>query len=98
MPPYSRQSAVPSNPPAGNPPRPQVFSIPFQFPDTSLTSVCSADTPPASCPNRLQTMAYDIQQPRSLQYNFTVEQQAPFGMALAVSYVGFRAIHLWQVR
>src|SRR5438046_10298347 len=43
-------------------------------------------------------MAYDLDQARSLQYNLTVEQQMPRGVGLAVSYVGFRGIHLWQVR
>ena len=53
---------------------------------------------PGDLGNRLQTMAYDIQQEHSLQYNFTVEQQMPFGTGLAVSYVGLRGLHLWQVR
>jgi Carboxypeptidase regulatory-like domain/TonB dependent receptor len=92
MPPYSRQSAVSSNP------QRLPFVIPFPFADTSLTSLCAPNLPPANCANRLQTMAYDLEQPRSLQYNFTVEQQMPGGMGLAVSYVGFRGIHLWQVR
>jgi hypothetical protein len=42
-------------------------------------------------------LTYGIKQPHSLQYNFTVEQQMPLGTALAVSYVGLRGIHLWQV-
>ena len=53
---------------------------------------------PADLGNRLQSMAYNLNQPYSLQYNFTVEQQMPFGMGLAVSYVGLRGIHLWQVK
>ena len=92
MPPYSRQNIVSSNPLR------LPLSIPLQFPDIPLTSVCAKDLPPADCPNRLQTMAYDLDQPRSVQYNFTVEQQMPLGIGLAVSYVGFRGIHLWQVR
>ncbi|HLB89229.1 MAG TPA: TonB-dependent receptor [Terriglobales bacterium] len=92
MPPYSRQNIVSSNP------QRLPLSIPLQFPDIPIASVCASDLPPADCPNRLQTMAYDLDQPRSLQYNLTVEQQMPLGMGLAVSYVGFRGIHLWQVR
>jgi TonB dependent receptor len=67
---------------SSNPTR-QVLSLPLTF-------------GPGDLANRLQMMAYDVQQPRSLQYNFTVEQQVPFGMGLSVSYVGFRGIHLWQ--
>ncbi len=92
MPPYSRQNIVSSNP------QRLPLSIPLQFPDIPLTSVCARDLPPADCPNRLQTMAYDLDQPRSAQYNLTVEQQMPLGIGLALSYVGFRGIHLWQVR
>src|SRR6266516_3258979 len=92
MPLYSRQNIVSSNPLR------LPLSTPLQFPDIPLTSVCAKDLPPADCPNRLQTMAYDLDQPRSVQYNFTVEQQMPLGIGLAVSYVGFRGIHLWQVR
>jgi len=92
MVPYSRQNIVSSNT------QRLPLSIPLQFPDIPITSVCARDLPPADCPNRLQTMAYDLDQPRSLQYNLTVEQQMPLGVGLAVSYVGFRGIHLWQVR
>jgi len=92
MTPYARQNIISSNPLR------QLLPVPLQFPDTPLTSVCASDLPPANCSNRLQTMAYDLDQPRSLQYNLTVEQQMPRGVGLAVSYVGFRGIHLWQVR
>src|SRR5438093_11983281 len=92
MVPYSRQNIVSSNP------QRLPLSSPLQFPDIPLTSVCPRDLAPADCPNRLQGMAYDLDQPRSLQYNFTVEQQMPLGMGLAVSYVGFRGIHLWTLR
>jgi outer membrane receptor protein involved in Fe transport len=90
MPPYSQQNIVPSNP------QRLQFSIPLQFPNAS--SLCAKDLTPANCPNRVQTMAYDLDQPRSLQYNFTVDQQMPLGMGLSLSYVGLRGIHLWQVR
>ncbi|OFW29148.1 MAG: hypothetical protein A3J28_08210 [Acidobacteria bacterium RIFCSPLOWO2_12_FULL_60_22] len=95
MPPYSRQLAVSSNPTR------QLISLPFPFPDTSLTSLCNPNTPTGTavtCTNRLQTMAYDVDNPRSLQYNFTIEQQIPFGIGLSVSYVGNRGLHLWQVK
>jgi hypothetical protein len=92
MTPFSRQNVVSSNP------QRLVLPVPLKFPDTPLTSLCAQDLPPADCPNRLQTMAYDLDQPRSVQYNLTIEQQMPLGAGLAVSYVGFRGIHLWQVR
>src|SRR5436309_1865 len=92
MVPYSRQNIVSSNL------QRLPLSIPLQFPDIPITSVCARDLAPADCPNRLQTMAYDLDQPRSLQYNLTLEQQMPLGIGLAVSYAGFRGIHLWQVR
>jgi hypothetical protein len=41
-------------------------------------------------------MDYNIKQPYALEYNLTVEQQLPGGMGLAVSYVGFRGIHLFD--
>src|SRR5437667_82074 len=63
MPPYSRQNIVSSNP------QRLPLSIPLQFPDIPIASVCAKDLPPADCPNRLQTMAYDLDQPRSVQYN-----------------------------
>jgi len=63
----------------------KLFSLPFTF-------------GPGDLANRLQTMDYNLKQPRSLQYNFTVEQRLPSGMALAVSYVGLRGLDLWQVR
>jgi hypothetical protein len=67
-----------------NPTR-QVLSLPLTFGAGDLA-------------NRLQSLDYNLHQPHSLQYNFTVEQQMPFGTGLAVSYVGFRGLHLWQVR
>lgn len=45
--------------------------------------------------NTIQSMDYNLNQPYSLQYNLTVEQQLPFGIGLAVSYVGFRGVHLF---
>ena len=53
---------------------------------------------PASLGKRLQTMDYNVQQPHTYQYNFTVDRQLPGGMGLAVSYVGLRGMNLWQIR
>jgi len=94
MPPYSRTNSVTSNPTnAVLPP------LPLVFPSTDPNYNCfTAGVPAISCTNRLQTMEYNVQQPSSLQYNLTVEQRLPGQMALAVSYVGYRGIHLWQVR
>jgi hypothetical protein len=94
MPPYSRTNSVTSNPTnAVLPP------LPLVFPSTDPNYNCfTAGVPAISCTNRLQTMEYNVQQPNSIQYNLTVEQRLPGQMALAVSYVGYRGIHLWQVR
>jgi len=90
-PPFSLTKTVTSNPTN------QRISLPLPYPDTGLTSTCLGVSAIA-CTNRLQTMGYNLQQPHSLQYNFTVEQQLPGGLGLAVSYVGNRGIHLWQVQ
>lgn len=43
----------------------------------------------------LQGNAYNVQQPRTMQYNLTIDQQLPLGMGLSVSYVGARGYNLW---
>src|ERR1700727_3032702 len=43
-----------------------------------------------------QGIDYDAKQPYDMQYNLTAEQQLPFDIGLAVSYVGLRGIHLWE--
>jgi hypothetical protein len=43
----------------------------------------------------LHTSDYNAGQPHLLQYNLSVEQQLPGGVALSVAYVGTRGIHLW---
>jgi hypothetical protein len=54
------------------------------------------DLPPGTSAGRsLQLGDYQDKSPHSLQYNLTVEQQLPLGVALAVSYVGRRGINLY---
>lgn len=43
-----------------------------------------------------QGIDYDAKQPYNMQYNLTAEQQLPFNIGLAVSYVGLRGVHLWE--
>jgi len=43
----------------------------------------------------LSTLYYYSKQPYEGQYSLTVERQLPANMALGVSYVGSRGIHLW---
>jgi len=69
----------------------------------STVQVPSTSTTPVSLPlvfgnpgNALHTMDYNAHQPRMLQWNFSIEQQLLANMALAVSYVGSRGIHLWM--
>ena len=92
MVPYALQQLVTSNP------QQQVLQLPLQFPNSDLLAACPSSLPPTSCTSTVRGMAYDLDQPHSLQYNLTVEQQLPFGLGLAVSYVGYRGIHLWQNR
>ena len=92
MPPFSGVQTVGSNP------QRQLVTVPLQFPASSLVGVCASNLPPANCTNGINGLEYYIDQPRSVQYNFTVDQQLPLGMGLSVSYVGFRGIHLWQNR
>jgi hypothetical protein len=45
----------------------------------------------------LSTTDYHAKQPYLGQYNLTVERQLPDNIALSVSYVGSRGIHLWNL-
>jgi hypothetical protein len=80
MPPYSVQEQVNSNPSKS------LIAFPFCY-TTSCTTQASV--------GGLQTTAYDVNTPYSYQYNFTIEQQLPKGIGLAVSYVGFQGRNLW---
>jgi hypothetical protein len=92
MVPYAQQKLVGSNP------QNQILTLPFTFPASAASSTCSFDTPAFNCTNAVRGPRYEIQQPHSIQYNLTVEQQMPMGMGMAVSYVGYRGLHLWQNR
>ena len=43
----------------------------------------------------LDTLGYQQSQPTIYQWNLSVERQLPGGVALTVSYVGTKGIHLW---
>jgi hypothetical protein len=45
---------------------------------------------------RMSGPPYNIQQPYLMQWNMTVDHQLPGSMALSVSYVGTRGVHLWD--
>jgi hypothetical protein len=79
MPPYSLQLQVNSNP--SN----QVISLPLDY----------TTNPGSVSVGGLQSMDYNIKQPQALEYNFTIDQQLPLGIGLAVSYVGLQGRHLW---
>ena len=51
--------------------------------------------PPSEQGRALQMVDYQLKNPHSLQYNLTVQQQLPLGLALSVSYVGNRGINLY---
>ena len=53
--------------------------------------------PPASGLNNTSAaIAYNLQAPHVYDWNLTLEQQLPWSMALQLSYVGTRGIHLLQ--
>jgi hypothetical protein len=57
-------------------------------------------TQSAPCPPcqgvTLSTTTYFIQQPANYQWSLTIERQLPANMALGISYVGSRGVHLWS--
>ena len=63
----------------------------------AITLPLQPQNPPYNAvPGRsLQLGDYLDKSPHSLQYNLTVEQQLPLGVALAVSYVGRRGLNLY---
>ncbi len=63
-----------------------VVSLPFVFPASAVGK--SGDI----------TYQYHLKQSRLYTENLTIEQQLPFAVALSVSYVGSRGIHLPSIR
>lgn len=65
---------------------PGTFTMPLTFPPASVQVTSSA-----------RLLDYYVQQPRLLQYNLTVQRQLPASMALTLSYVGTRGMHLMAI-
>jgi hypothetical protein len=63
-------------------------TTPFTIPISLAAAVNSAESNPTSGFN------YNLKAPKMYQYNLTVERQLPWTMALEISYVGSRGIHL----
>ena len=70
-----------------NPPFP-VLVLPLDVSEAVACPPCVGVT--------LSTTNYYIDQPYNIQYSLTVERQLPAGIALGVSYVGSRGIHLYS--
>lgn len=70
-----------------------VTPYPFTLPFISSTT----SPPPASVGLNFFTANHDLKQPKSFQYNLTIERQLPGGIGLAVSYVGLHGLELMRV-
>ena len=70
-----------------------VPSVPLQVPVDPM-----ANAPGAVSPLAPRIVHYHAQQPTNAQWNLTIDQQLPWGMALSVGYVGSRGWHLWSIR
>jgi len=66
------------------------FEPPFAFPGATSTFPGFFPLAPLNLPE------HDIQQPYLKQWNVTIDQQLPGNLALTVSYVGTRGVHLWS--
>ena len=89
MPPYSVQYQVTKNQGAGGH---GTIIFPFCYSAAAPCNIAQSSV------GGLQTIDYNIDTPYSYQYNFTVEQQLPGGLGLAVSYVGLKGQNLWATR
>ena len=82
-------NAIPDAPPFSGIQRvffPGNFPVPWVFPSDSAVG------------GSIALMDFEPEQPHMLQYNFTVERQLPFDMALRLAYAGSRGLNLWQNR
>jgi hypothetical protein len=64
-------------------PYPGVLTLPLPFPTGTKLAVRPTD--------------YHMQQPRLMQYNLTADRQLPGSMAVTLSYVRTRGLHLMQI-
>lgn len=74
-------------------------SVARVHPGTLTTSNLPLVFPPANTPagkGGVSGVYFHVKQPYSVQYNLSVEQQLPGNMAMTLSYVGTRGIHLYQ--
>jgi hypothetical protein len=68
---------------------PGPFQPPFTFP--GATNTFQGFFPPSP----ISLTQHDIRQPYLMSWNFSVDQQLPGSIALTVSYVGTKGLHLW---
>jgi hypothetical protein len=80
------------------------FSGSLNPPFTERSSVTSPSFPnllarfdPNNVKYQLQTTNYDLQNPYTLQFNFTVQRQLPGGAVLSAGYSGSRGVHLFRI-
>src|SRR5260370_26743217 len=95
-PPYRSLPALP-NPPSGWAPgfvsaSPGPWQPPFVNPGATNTFAGFAPTSP------IGITQHDIRQPYLESWNFSIDQQLPGSIALTVSYVGTKGLHLWGQR
>jgi hypothetical protein len=88
-PPYSQRLSVTCNPAAVLPNVDPCagFTLPLVFPTTGSGSFVADSLAP-------RPTDWNMRQTRILEYNFTVERQLPFNMALSVAYAGSRGYNL----
>jgi hypothetical protein len=71
---------------------------PLQLPLDTIPPVVNPSDPNSWVGVGLSTVDYRSKQPYMIQYNLSIERQLPGNIALSVSYVGSRGIHLWSVK
>ena len=62
---------------------PGSFTTPFTIPASAVGA-------------SIKNVDYNIEQPKILQYNFSVQRQLPLGTVMALTYTGSRGYNLWQ--
>jgi hypothetical protein len=90
-PPYRSLQAILNTPftPGFISANPGPYQPPFIYPGATNTFQGFSPTSP------IGITQHDIRQPYLLSWNFSIDQQLPGGIAVTVSYVGTRGLHLW---